>query len=82
MYVDGGALHSFPLNRAAELGATGILGVDVGFGKQSHPHRLLAEGMLAIQMRVFSIMSWLERSQMVAKWQEPPLLFVRPRLEG
>jgi len=82
VYVDGGALHSFPLNRAAELGATGILGVDVGSGKQSHPHRLLAEGMLAIQMRVFSIMSWLERSQMVAKWQAPPLLFVRPRLEG
>jgi NTE family protein len=82
VYVDGGAEHSFPLHRAAELGATGMLGVDVGSGKQSHPHRLLAEGMLAIHMRVFSIMSWRTRTEMVAQWREPPLLFVRPRLQG
>jgi NTE family protein len=82
VYVDGGAEHSLPLNRAAELGASGIIGVDVGSGKQSHPKRLLAQGMLAIHMRVFSIMSWRQRSDTVARWTEPPLLFVRPRLEG
>jgi NTE family protein len=82
VYVDGGAEHSLPLNRAAELGATGILGVDVGSGRQSHPHKLLAQGMLAIHMRVFAIMSWRQRSDMVARWTEPPLMFVRPRLEG
>jgi NTE family protein len=82
VYVDGGAEHPFPLHRAAEVGATGIVGVDVGSGKQSHPHRILAEGMLAIHMRVFSMMSWRTRSEMVRHWKEPPLVFVRPRLEG
>jgi NTE family protein len=82
VYVDGGAEHPFPLHRAAELGATGIVGVDVGSGRQSHPHKILAEGMLAIHMRVFALMSWRKRSDMVAHWHEPPLLFVRPRLEG
>ena len=82
-YVDGGVPSTpFPLHRAVELGATGIVGVDVGSGKQSHPHRLLAQGMLAIHMRVFSIMSWRNRSDMVTHWTEPPLLFVRPRLGG
>ena len=80
--VDGGAEHPFPLHRAAELGASGIVGVDVGSGRQSHPHRILAEGMLAIHMRVFALMSWRKRSDLVAHWREPPLLFVRPRLEG
>lgn len=82
VYVDGGAEHPFPLHRAAELGATGIVGVDVGSGRQSHPHRILAEGMLAIHMRVFALMSWRKRSDMLAHWRQPPLLFVRPRLEG
>lgn len=82
VYVDGGAEHPFPLHRAAELGATGIVGVDVGSGRQSHPHRVLAQGMLAIHMRVFAIMSWRKRTGLVAHWKEPPLLFVRPRLEG
>src|SRR5690606_30176664 len=82
VYVDGGTELSLPLTRAAELGATGIVGVDVGSGPQSHVQRLLAQGMLAIHMRVFSIMSWRTRSDMVARWKEPPLLFVRPRLDG
>jgi NTE family protein len=82
VYVDGGAEHPFPLHRAAELGASGIVGVDVGSGRQGHPHRILAEGMLAIHMRVFALMSWRKRSDMVAHWHEPPLLFVRPRLES
>ena len=82
VYVDGGAEHPFPLHRATELGASGIVGVDVGSGRQSHPHRILAEGMLAIHMRVFALMSWRKRSDMLAHWTKPPLLYVRPRLEG
>lgn len=82
VFVDGGTEFSFPIHRAAELGATGIVGVDVGAGRQSHPHRLIAQGMLAIHQRIFSIMSWRKRTDMVAGWTSPPLLFVRPRLEG
>ena len=82
VFVDGGTEHPFPLHRAVELEATGIIGVDVGSGEEGHPDRVLAEGMLAIHMRVFSIMSWRKRTGLVAHWKEPPLLFVRPRLDG
>ena len=82
VFVDGGAEHPLPLPRAEELGATGIIGVDVGSGEEGHADRVLTEGMLAIHMRVFSIMSWRKRTGLVAHWKEPPLLFVRPRLEG
>ena len=82
VYVDGGAEFSLPLHRAAELGASGVVGVDVGQGRQSHPHELIAQGMLAIHQRVFAIMSWRKRVDMVSHWTRPPLLFVRPRLDG
>jgi NTE family protein len=82
VYVDGGAEHTLPLHRASELGASGIVAVDVGAGEKSHPHRVLAQGMLAIHQRVFSMMSWRRRSDLIAHWHGPPLLFVRPRLDG
>ena len=82
VFVDGGMEHPLPLYRAVELGATGIIGVDVGSGKEGHIDRVLAQGMLGIHMRVFSIMSWRKRTGLLAHWKEPPLLFVRPRLDG
>lgn len=82
VFVDGGAEYSLPLHRAVELGASGLVGVDVGQGQHSHPHQLIAQGMLAIHQRVFAIMSWRKRTEMIAQWDGPPLLFVRPRLEG
>lgn len=82
VFVDGGTEYSFPVQRAAELGASGIVGVDVGSGKEGHPHKLLAQGMLAIHARVFSIMSWRKRTDVVTRWESPPLVYVRPRLDG
>lgn len=82
VYVDGGTEFSLPLVRAADLGASGIVAVDPGSGRQSHPHRVVAEGMLAVHQRVFSIMSWRKRTDMVAHWTQPPLIYVRPRMEG
>lgn len=82
VYVDGGTEFSLPLVRAADLGATGIVAVDPGSGRQSHPHRVVAQGMLAVHQRVFSIMSWRKRTDMVAHWETPPLLYVRPDMEG
>lgn len=81
-YVDGGTEHTFPLHRPAELRASGIVGIDVGAGERSHAPRVLAQGMLAIHQRIFSIMSWRKRVDLVKHWASPPLLFVRPRLEG
>jgi NTE family protein len=82
VFVDGGTEFALPLQRAAELGATGIIGVDVGAGRQSPTHEILAGGMLAVHQRVFSLMSWRKRTEQVARWTEPPLLFVRPRMDG
>jgi NTE family protein len=81
-YVDGGAEHPFPLHRAAELSASGIVGVDVGAGEHSPVENVAEQGMLAIHQRVFAMMSWRKRADLVTKWKEPPLLFVRPHLEG
>jgi NTE family protein len=81
-YVDGGTEHSFPIHRAAELGASGIVGVDVGAGERGHPQRVIEQGMLAVHQRIFAIMSWRTRSDLVQRWTSPPLLFVRPYLEG
>lgn len=82
IYVDGGTEISFPIDRAAALGATGIVGVDVGAGRDNPTADLLAQGMLAIHQRIFSIMSWQRRTELVAGWADPPLLFIRPRLDG
>lgn len=80
--VDGGVEFTLGLGRAAELGATGLVAVDVGSGKRSHPQRVREQGLIALHQRVFSIMSWRKRADLVAHWTHPPLLYVRPRLDG
>jgi hypothetical protein len=56
--------------------------VDVGAGERSHPAQVIEQGMLAIHQRIFAMMSWRTRSDLVMSWSSPPLLFVRPYLEG
>ena len=82
VYVDGGTESQFPLQRAADLGATGIVGVDVGTGERTRPEQVIKEGMLSIHQRIFAIMSWRKRADLVTGWTAPPLLFVRPELSG
>lgn len=81
-YVDGGVEFTLGLARAAEQGATGLVAVDVGSGRESHPDRVREEGLVAMHQRIFSIMTWRKRTDLVRHWTEPPLLYVRPRLEG
>jgi NTE family protein len=80
--VDGGVTDSFPLSRAVELGCTGIVGVDVGAAQEDDPAEVVETGMIAIHHRVFSIQAGNRRRKEVATWSGPPLLFVRPHLEG
>jgi len=82
IYVDGGTEDALPLHRAAELGATGIVAIDVGAGELADAPGLLRMGLLAVHERVFSIMSGRRRRAMVADWDGPPLLYVRPKLDG
>ncbi len=81
-YVDGGASNSLPVERAAELGATGILAVDVGAGGEVDGREVAGRGMIAVHQRVFSLMVARRRLEMVERWQGVPLLYLRPRLDG
>jgi NTE family protein len=81
-FVDGGTEHPLGLERAAEAGATGLVGVDVGAGEVGKTDKILRQGMLAIHQRIFSIMTFRRRRDLLAGWDDPPLLHVRPRLDG
>lgn len=81
-YVDGGAGDALPLRRAADLGAGGIVAVDVGADEEEDAETVVGQGMVAIHQRVFSMMSGRRRRSVVAHWDGPPLLYVRPYLVG
>lgn len=81
-YVDGGTEHPLALERAAAEGATGVIGIDVGSGEVGDTGKILSQGMLAVHQRIFSIMTYRRRRDLRARWEGPPLLYVRPRLEG
>jgi NTE family protein len=81
-FVDGGVEFTLGLGRAVDRGATGLIGIDVGSGQRGHADRVRDQGLIAIHQRVFSIMSWRKRHDLVRHWTEPPLLMVRPRLDG
>jgi hypothetical protein len=38
--------------------------------------------MLAVHQRIFSIMTWRRRRDLLAQWDGPPVLYVRPHLDG
>jgi len=81
-YVDGGISRSLPLQKAQEEGAERIVAIDVGSGETAEVRGVLDQGMIAIHQRVVSIMAWQRRHEMVSRWQGPPLMYVRPRLDG
>lgn len=81
-FVDGGTEHPLALSRATTLGATGIIGIDVGSGETMETESVLERGMVGIHQRIFSIMTYRRRRDLLAQWEGPPVLYVRPRLEG
>jgi NTE family protein len=80
VYVDGGADAALPILRAAELGATGIVAVDVGAGGSADGEKVVEKGMIAIHERIFSIFSGRLRRETVEGWSGPPMLYIRPEL--
>lgn len=81
-FVDGGTDQPLGLERAALEGATGLLGVDVGAGEEGDAEQILRQGMVAVHARIFAIMTYRRRRDLVRHWDGPPLLYVRPRLDG
>ena len=80
LYVDGGTGDALPLRRAGELGATGIVAIDVGAGEIADAAEIVTLGMLAVAERVFAVMSGLHRRAQVEGWSGVPLLYVRPEV--
>lgn len=81
-FVDGGTQEPLALQRAAELGATSIVGIDVGAGEADEADGVLKQGLLAVHARIFSMMTFRRRRELLEGWNGPELLYVRPRLEG
>lgn len=81
-FVDGGVRSSLPIERAAERGAELVIAVDVAAGEVKDSLDTLSKGMIAIQHRVHDIMSYAQRRAQLAAWSGPPLVVVRPRLDG
>lgn len=82
LFVDGGTAAVLPCLRAADLGATGIIAIDVGSGEHADGERVLEQGIVAVHDRLFAIMSGRARRDLVQNWEGPPLLYVRPRVDG
>lgn len=81
-FVDGGTGQALPVDRAAELGATGVVAVDVGAGPEDDADTIVGQGMIAIHQRIFAIMSGRRRRDRIRSWDGVPLLLIRPSLEG
>jgi predicted acylesterase/phospholipase RssA len=82
LYVDGGTQEPLGLRRAAQEGASGILGIDVGSGEEGDVEVVLRQGLPAVHQRIFSIVTYRLRRELVEGWAGPPLVHVRPRLDG
>jgi NTE family protein len=80
--IDGGTAHPLALSRAEAEGATGVIGIDVGSGEKGDVPKILRQGLLGVHQRIFAIMTWRRRRDLLAQWNGVPLLYVRPRLDG
>jgi len=81
-FVDGGTLDMLGLDRAAELGATGIIAIDTGSGGDEDPQTVVDQGMVGVHQRVFGIMTGRRRREKLAAWDRLPTRVVRPELDG
>lgn len=82
LYVDGGVLDTLPITRAAERGAGVVVAVDVSAGPEKDALDVVSKGMVAVHHRVFDIMAYARRRAVLYAWAGPPLVYVRPRLDG
>ncbi len=81
LLIDGGALDMLPLGRAAEMGATRIIAIDVGAGPQADARVVVEGGLIAVHQRVFSMMAGQRRRDAVRSWTGVPLTYVWPDFE-
>lgn len=81
-YVDGGVADSLPVRRAAERGADLVIAVDVSAGQMKAAEETIGKGMIAVSHRAYDIMAFARREEVRRSWSGPPVIWVRPRLNG
>ncbi len=79
--IDGGAVDMLPLGKAAEMGATRIIAIDVGAGPHADARAVVDGGLVDIHQRVFSIMAGRNRRESIRNWSGVPLTLVHPEFE-
>jgi NTE family protein len=82
LYVDGGVMDPLPVEHGVERGADVILAIDVGAGPVKDSKDTVSKGMVAVHHRVFDIMAYSRKRALLDAWTGPPLVYVRPRLDG
>lgn len=81
-YVDGGVADGLAVARAAERGADLVIAIDVAAGAEKDANATVSKGMVAIHHRVYDIQSHARKRAQLSSWDGPPLIYVRPRLDG
>src|SRR5690606_41105794 len=81
-YVDGGVGDALAIDRAAGRDVDLVIAIDVSSGPVKDSLDTVSNGLVAIHHRVFDIMSHARRRERLAAWSGPPLVHVRPRLDG
>lgn len=76
--IDGGALDMLPLGKAAEMGATRIIAIDVGAASHADARAVVDGGLIAVHQRVFSLMAGQRKRDSVRNWTGVPLTYVCP----
>ena len=79
--VDGGVVDMLPLPKAAEMGATRIIAIDVGASGGADARVVVDGGLVSVHQRIFSIMASRRRGEAVRSWSGVPLTYVRPDFE-
>ena len=81
LLVDGGVQEMLPLQKAADMGATRIIAIDVGAGPESDASAVVPQGLVAVHERVFTIMAGQKRRDALRAWSGVPLTTVLPDLQ-
>ena len=79
--VDGGVIDNLPV-AAAGLGMDAVIAVDVGSSDMRPVPRIGAQGFAAIYMRSATTMMHHLQQQPLARWNGPPMLLIRPKIDS
>jgi NTE family protein len=77
--IDGGVVDNLPVSMAAQF-ADLIIAVDVGSSDASQKASAADQGFATIYMRAATMMMHALQSYPLERWQGPPMVLVRPRV--